>query len=97
MNVTYQLHGTIFEWDENKAQLNIEKHAVTFEEAAEIFSDPFYQSGDASVAEEERDFFIGYTFSQRLLLVVSVERHKRIRIISARIATRTERKLYETA
>ncbi|MGI8503344.1 MAG: BrnT family toxin [Hassallia sp.] len=44
---------------------------------------------------EQRDFIIGYSLSQRLLLVVYVERVKRSRIISARPATRTERKLYE--
>lgn len=97
MDVTYQLQGVLFEWDENKAQANIQKHGVTFEEAAEVFFDPFYQTGDASVDEEERDFIIGYTFSQRLLLAVYTERDDRTRIISARPATRAERKVYEEA
>ncbi|MEK0191801.1 BrnT family toxin [Microcoleus anatoxicus] len=44
---------------------------------------------------EERDFIIGYSIAQRLLLVVYVERSVRIRIISAPPVTRTERKLYE--
>jgi uncharacterized DUF497 family protein len=56
MDVTYQLQGVLFEWDENKAQTNIQKHGVTFEEAAEVFFDPFYQTGDASVDDEERDY-----------------------------------------
>lgn len=51
--------------------------------------------GDATANNEQRDFIIGYSLSQRLLLVVYVERVKRSRIISARPATRTERKLYE--
>ena len=69
MDITYQLQGVLFEWDENKARSNIQKHGVTFEEAAEVFFDPFYQTGDASVGDgEERDFIIRYTFSQRLLL-----------------------------
>jgi uncharacterized DUF497 family protein len=68
---------------------------VTFEEAAEVFFDPFYQSGDASTDDEQRDFIIGYSLSQRLLLVVYTERGERTRIISARPATRSERKLYE--
>ncbi|MBL8089277.1 MAG: BrnT family toxin [Anaerolineales bacterium] len=98
MNITYQLQGMVFEWDENKAQSNLQKHSVTFEEAAEVFFDPFYQTGDASVDEgEERDFIIGYTFSQRLLLAVYTERNDRTRIISARLATRAERKVYEEA
>jgi uncharacterized DUF497 family protein len=70
---------------------------VTFEEAAEVFFDPFYQTGDASANNEQRDFMIGYSLSERLLLVVYVERRERIRIISARVATRAERKLYEQA
>ncbi|WP_337907216.1 BrnT family toxin [Iningainema tapete] len=60
MNTVYQLQGTEFEWDENKAQSNVEKHGVTFEEAAEVFFDPFYQMGDASANDEQRDFIIGY-------------------------------------
>ena len=98
MDITYQLQGVRFEWDEDKAKTNIQKHGVTFEEAAEVFFDPFYQTGDASVDnEEERDFIIGYTFSQRLLLAVHTERSDRTRIISARSATRAERKVYEEA
>ena len=98
MDVTYQLQGVLFEWDENKAESNIQKHGVTFEEAAEVFFDPFYQTGDASVGdEEERDFIIGYTFSQHLLLAVYTERDDRTRIISARPTTRAERKVYEEA
>ncbi len=98
MDITYQLQGVLFEWDENKAKSNIQKHGVTFEEAAEVFFDPFYQTGDASIDEVEiRDFIIGYTFSQQLLLAVYTERSDRTRIISARPATRAERKVYEEA
>jgi uncharacterized DUF497 family protein len=98
MDVTYQLQGVLFEWDDNKAQINVQKHGVTFEEAAEAFFDPFYQTGDASVNDnEERNFIIGYTFSQRLLLAVYTERDDRNRIISARPATRAERIIYEEA
>jgi len=97
MDIVYRLQGAEFEWDENKAQNNIQKHGVTFEEAAEVFFDPFYQTGDASVHEERRDFIIGYTFSQRLLLAVYTERGNRTRIISSRPATRAERKVYEEA
>lgn len=59
-----------------------EKHDVTFEEAVEVFFDPFYQVGDATANNEQRDFIIGYSLSERLLLVVYVERVKRSRIIS---------------
>lgn len=95
MDRAYFLQGIAFEWDENKAKSNVRKHGVTFEEAAEAFFDPFYQVGDASTDDEQRDFIIGYTFSQRLMLVVHTERSERTRIISARLATREERKLYE--
>ena len=95
MDIVYRLQGVEFEWDANKAESNIEKHGVTFEEAAEAFFDPFYQSGDATANNKQRDFIIGYSLEQRLSLVVYVERGKRNRIISARPATRNERKLYE--
>jgi uncharacterized DUF497 family protein len=99
MDVVYRLQGVEFEWDDQKAQHNLEKHGVTFEEAAEVFFDPFYQYGDAAPADadEQRDFILGYSVAQRLLLVIYVERGERTRIISARPATRTERKQYESA
>ena len=43
MDITYQLQGVEFVWDEEKARSNIANHGVTFEEAAEVFFDPFYQ------------------------------------------------------
>ena len=70
MDIVYRLQGIEFEWNINKAQSNIEKHGVTFEEAAEVFFDPFYQEGDATSNDEQRDFIIGYSLAQRLLLVV---------------------------
>ena len=95
MNFFYQLLDLDFEWDTNKARSNLEKHGVTFEEAAEVFLDPFYQESDATANHEQRDFIIGYSLSQRLLLVVYIERGVRIRIISGRPVTATERRLYE--
>ncbi|MBW4642046.1 MAG: BrnT family toxin [Goleter apudmare HA4340-LM2] len=99
MDIVYRLQGVEFEWDNDKAQSNIEKHGVTFEEETEIFFDPFYQTGNANPvnasSSEQRYFIIGYSLEQRLLLVVYVERELRTRIISARPATRTERRLYE--
>ncbi|MBD1814177.1 BrnT family toxin [Microcoleus vaginatus DQ-U2] len=95
MDSVYRLQGVEFEWDTNKFQINLEKHGVSFEEAAEVFFDPFYQEGDATANDEQRNFILGYSRTQRLLLVVYVERSLRIRILSSRPATRTERKLYE--
>lgn len=99
MDVVYRLQGVAFEWDAQKALRNVEKHGVTFEEAAEVFFDPFYQYGDATPAhaDEPREFILGYSVTQRLLLVIYVERGERTRIISARPATRPERKQYESA
>ena len=97
MEIVYRLQGIEFEWNENKAKSNVRKHGVTFEEAAEVFFDPFYQTGDASADDEEREFIIGYSLSERLLLAVYAERGERTRIISARRATQHEGKLYEEA
>ena len=95
MNVIYRLQDIEFEWDEQKASSNLQKHGVTFVEAAEAFFDPFYQEGDASSDNEQRNFVLGYSISQNLLLVIHTQRGERTRIISARPATRAERKLYE--
>lgn len=97
MEIVYRLQGIDFEWHEDKASSNIRKHGVTFKEAAEVFFDPFYQTGDASVGDEQREFIIGYSLSERLLLAVYVERGERTRIISARRATQNEKVLYENA
>ncbi|MDJ1175729.1 BrnT family toxin [Roseofilum capinflatum] len=72
MNVVYRLQGVEFEWDANKAQVNFEKHGVTFEEAAEAFFDPFYQTGDATVNSEQREFILGYSLAYRVLFVVYI-------------------------
>lgn len=95
MDIAYRLENFEFEWNIDKSERNIGKHGVTFEEAAEVFLDPFYVIGDASANNEDREFILGYSLAERLLLVVHLERGQKIRIISARIATRTERRLYE--
>ncbi|WP_017292688.1 BrnT family toxin [Geminocystis herdmanii] len=95
MNIVYNLQGIEFEWDSNKADSNVIKHGVTFEEAVEVFLDPFYQTGDATRNNEQREFILGYSLKYRLLLVIFMEKNQRNRIISARLATRYEQKLYE--
>ena len=95
MDIVYCIEHLEFEWNPAKAKGNLAKHGVTFEEAAEVFLDPFYVVGDASANNEDRDFILGYSLAERLLLVVHVERGTKVRIISARVATRTERRLYE--
>ena len=86
-----------FEWDNEKAGKNIKKHGVSFEEAATIFNDPRIATiSDPDHSEtEERFVSLGMSFIQRLLSVIHTERSERIRLISARKATKTERKTYE--
>ncbi len=84
-----------FEWDEVKAELNLDKHGVSFVEAATVFADPYAVYLDDG-AMAERMVVIGASIRERVLYVVHVERGVRDRIISARPATRAEREVYET-
>jgi uncharacterized DUF497 family protein len=86
-----------FEWDKDKASSNQKKHRVTFEEAATVFADPVAAIFDdeAHSGEEEREIIIGHSAENRLLLVCFTERAGAIRIISARRATKKERRDYE--
>ncbi|HMS39273.1 MAG TPA: BrnT family toxin [Pyrinomonadaceae bacterium] len=90
----YKLNDLEFEWDNEKYAVNLWKHKVTFEEAAEVFFDELCEFGDASVEEEARECVIGFTFKFDLLYTVFVERGERFRIISARPATLEEEKIY---
>jgi hypothetical protein len=85
-----------FEWDPAKAARNVSKHGVSFDEASTVFGDPLAgtildprHSGD-----EPRFVTIGLSMSRRLIIVAHMEREDRIRIISARRATRRERRTY---
>lgn len=86
-----------FEWAEDKAEQNIEKHGVSFEEAATVFGDPLSLTIEDPLhsQEEERSITIGESARAELLVVVHTDRGDAIRIISARKATRRERKDYE--
>jgi uncharacterized DUF497 family protein len=86
-----------FEWDPRKAAENVRKHGVGFDEAATVFGDSFavtYADPDHS-GVEERLITFGLSLQNRLLVVFHTSRHPRIRIISARLMTRRERKIYE--
>lgn len=86
-----------FEWDDEKAKSNLEKHGVAFEEGATIFNDPMIltiSDPDHSISEE-RYISLGISVQTRLLLVVHTERGERIRLISCRKANNLERKTYE--
>jgi hypothetical protein len=86
-----------FVWDEEKAAAHVTKHGVTFEEATTAFNDPlyvdFYDPDHSDV--EERYLLIGRSAANRLILVSYTERDGKNRIISAREATRYERRDYE--
>ena len=86
-----------FEWDKDKAELNLKKHGISFHEAATIFGDPLAITFDDPDHSEGEYRFITFGFSRfnRLLVVSNTEREDRIRIISARPMTKQERKIYE--
>ena len=85
------------EWDPKKARFNLEKHGVSFEEAATALSDPMAATGadpDHSITEERYVTF-GVSEKGRLVVVSHTEKDETIRIISARKASKGERELYE--
>ena len=86
-----------FSWDGANAMLNVAKHGVSFHEAATVFGDALaitYPDPDHSIGEERYVTF-GRPVRGGVLVVALVERHDTVRLISARPATRRERKLYE--
>ena len=87
-----------FEWDPQKAESNIEKHGVSFEEASTVFRDPLSLTIDDPLhsTAEERMVQIGISHKNRLLVVVHTERGDKIRILSARKAIKKERNNYES-
>lgn len=86
-----------FEWNSDKATLNFDKHGVSFQEAATVFSDPLsvtFPDPDHSIGES-RYIIIGTSRFKKLLVVAHTERGERVRIISARTASRQEKRFYE--
>jgi uncharacterized DUF497 family protein len=86
-----------FEWDARKAAGNRAKHKVSFEEAVTVFGDPLGRITDdpRHSADEERFVLFGQSDRHRLLVVLFTERGEAARLISARKATRHERRKYE--
>jgi uncharacterized DUF497 family protein len=86
-----------FEWDPEKAAQNLRHHGVSFDEASRAFRDPLSRTiHDPDHSEDEDRFLLlGESGSGRLLVVAYTERGGRIRIISARVAGRRERKTYQ--
>jgi len=87
-----------YEWDPDKDRRNQAKHGIGFEEAATVFGDDLALSWpDREHSDEEyRTLTLGYTETNRLIIVAHTEREDRTRIITARDATPIERRLYES-
>ena len=86
-----------FEWDRNKAELNLKKHGISFREAATVFGDPLaitFDDPDHSDGEYRLITF-GLSRFNQTLIVSHTEREGKMRIISARPMKKRERKIYE--
>ena len=86
-----------FSWDPKKAAANFKKHGVSFEEASTVFRDTLSATGsdpDHSF-DEARIVTFGNSTNNRLLVIAHTEENDKIRIISARLMTRQERRIYE--
>jgi len=87
-----------YEWDARKARLNLEKHGVDFADAVGALEDEFaLTTDDTGTASERRFATLGMDLLGRLIVVVYTWRGERIPVISARKATRPERRQYEEA
>jgi hypothetical protein len=89
--------GLASEWNGGKAVSNLRKHGVSFEEAATVFGDPLSLTiPDPDYSDEDARFvLLDRSSRQRILVVIHTERRDNVRIISARRATRRERRDYE--
>ncbi|MDG2991038.1 BrnT family toxin [Candidatus Synechococcus calcipolaris G9] len=85
------------EWDPNKAAINLKKHGVSFSDAEAVLYDPNALSfEDTTVQGEQRFVVIGMGHLWRLLVVIYTDRGNCVRLISARPATRSEKRQYES-
>ena len=86
-----------FEWDYQKAKSNVQKHSISFDEAVSVFADSLALTfADTDHSEtEDRSRTYGISNQGRLLVVVHTERRNKVRIISARKATRYEKNIYK--
>ena len=91
------MQDELFEWDDEKALRNLKIRGLSFEEARTVFEDPYSitRRDELNSEFEERFVTIGLSLISRVLFVVHTERVERIRIISAREATPSERAAYE--
>lgn len=83
-----------FEWDEAKNNYNKQAHGISFETALHVFDDPYYLEVYDFEHSDDEDRYIALGKVGEVIFVVFTERKNRIRLISARIATSSERRLY---
>jgi uncharacterized DUF497 family protein len=89
----------LLEWDDEKARRNLQKHGVSFEEAATVFGDRLSVTigdPDHSHPSDERFITMGLSHRGRILVIAHRDDADTVRIISARLATNRERNQYET-
>jgi hypothetical protein len=89
--------GLAYEFDPDKADANLRKHGVSFEEAFTVFNDPLASTlpDDQHSVGKQRSVTVGTSSANRILFIVYTERGSRIRLIGARLATARERQQYE--
>lgn len=97
--IRHEVRGCLFVWDAEKAAINVKKHRVSFQAACEVFFDPFYlMMQDIGEHGEDRRIIIGQSYMAHPMhpvCVVAVENEANVwRIISARLATQSERRYY---
>ena len=97
MKIEYSLHGIRFDWGNNKSETNLRKHGIAFENACEVFFDPFLRMMEQEIHHGQmREAVVGMTVNWRLLYVIyTMLKDDIFRIISARPVTRHERQQYE--
>ncbi len=89
-----------FEWDRNKEKINIQRHGITFEQASYVFADPFALNkyDDEHSEDEDRWILLGKSLNETVLVVIHTFKDiggtEFVKIISARKATKRERKAY---
>jgi uncharacterized protein len=89
------MHNDEFEWEDRKATANLKKHGIDFFDAIKVFDDVFAaENADSASSKEETRFLITGMVNGQLITVVYTERGQRIRLISARKATKHEQRNY---
>ena len=91
------MENNSFEWDDAKAEINLRKHKISFDEGTTIFDDPLVATilDQSHSGVEQRFIAIGISVDGNLLVISYAEREERFRLISCRKATKAERNNYE--